>query len=44
MHRRMGLEIYLRGGGGRGGHEFAGLAPKARDPLGGYGSMLPGKF
>ena len=40
VHRRTGLEIF--GGGGR--HEFARLAPKAREPLGGSGSMLPWKI
>ena len=36
-HRRTGLEILGRGGG----HEFARLAPKVREPLGGSGGMLP---
>ena len=40
-HRRTGLEI-LGGGGGR--QEFARLAPKAREPLGGSGGMLPRKI
>ena len=35
-HRRTGLEIL-----GGGGYEFARLAPKAQDPLGGFGDMLP---
>ena len=38
-HRRTGLEIW--GGGGGGGHEFARLAPKTREPLGGFGAMFP---
>ena len=40
-HRRTGLEIL---GGGEGGHEFARLAPKAREPLGAFGGMLPKKI
>ena len=39
-HRRTGLEIL----GGGGGHEFARLAPKAREPLGGFGAMVPRKI
>ena len=37
-HRRTGLEIL------GGGHEFVRLAPKAREPLGGSGGMLPRKI
>ena len=39
-HRRTDLEIL--GGGGR--QEFARLAPKAREPLGGSGGTLPRKI
>ena len=39
MHRRTGLKIW---GGGR--HKFARLAPKARQPLGEFGAMLPKKI
>ena len=35
LHGRTGLEIL------GGGHEFARPAPKAREPLGGSGAMLP---
>ena len=42
IHRRSGLEIF--GGGGGGAHEFARLAPKAREPLGGSGAMLHRKI
>ena len=34
----------MLGGGGGGGHEFARLAPKVREPLGGSGGMLPRKI
>ena len=37
-HRRTGLEIL------GGGQEFARLVPKAREPLGGSGGMLPRKI
>ena len=37
-HRRTGLEIL------GGGPEFARLAPKTREPLGGCGGMLPRKI
>ena len=41
LHKRTGLEIFL---GGWGGHEFARLAPKAREHLGGSRGMRPRKI